>query len=378
MLKRKDKIVHDLTGGVRHLLKKNRVEHIHGTARLEGQGSIRIETGDGPSIVEAKHILLATGSVSASLPGVDIDGTTIVTSTEALSFDRVPGHLIVIGAGYIGLELGSVWRRLGARVTVLEYLDRILPGMDADIADEALKIFKRQGLDFRLGSKVTKATARKKSVRVECEGEDSIEGDRVLVAVGRKPNTEGLGLEELNVELDDRGRVRVDESFQSSVRGIYAVGDLIPGPMLAHKAMEEGTACAERIAGGYGRVNYDAIPGVVYTHPEIATVGKSEDELKEAGVPYAKGLFPFAANGRARSLGQTEGRVKILADKATDRILGVHIIGPRAGELIAEATLALECGASSEDLARTVHAHPTLSEALKESALSALGRALHH
>jgi dihydrolipoamide dehydrogenase len=377
MMGRKDRIVRDLTGGIRQLLKKYKVDHIQGTACLDGEGAVRVEAPDGTMILKAKHIVLATGSVPAALPGVEIDGQSIVTSTEALSFDRVPEHLIVIGAGYIGLEIGSVWRRLGAKVTVLEYLDRILPGMDGEIADEALKIFKRQGLEFQLGSKVTKAELMQGLVRVECEGEDSLQADRVLVAVGRQPNTGNLGLDALDVEIDDKGHIVVDENGQTSVGGVYAIGDLIPGPMLAHKAMEEGVACAERIAGGCSRVNYEAIPSVVYTHPEIATVGRSEDELEDMGREYNKGIFPFAANGRARSLGQTDGRVKILADKHTDRILGVHIIGPRAGELIGEAALAIECGASSEDLALTVHAHPTLSEALKESALAVLGRALH-
>jgi dihydrolipoamide dehydrogenase len=378
LLGRKDKIVRGLTGGVRQLLKKNKVEHIRGNAQLADQRTVKVESDDGPLTLRARHLVLATGSLPASLSGVEPDGKLVVTSTEALSFEKVPEHLVVVGAGYIGLELGSVWRRLGAQVTVLEYLDRILPGMDKEIADEALKIFGKQGLEFRLGSKVTGAKSAKNRATVECEGEDPIECDRVLVAVGRRPNTNGLGLESLDVEIDGGGRVVVDEQFQTTVPGIYAIGDLIAGPMLAHKAMEEGVACADLIAGGYGRVNYDAIPGVVFTHPEIASVGKTEEELKAESVAYRKGKFPFAANGRARSLGQTEGWVKILADEKTDRILGVHIIGPRAGELIAEATLAMACGASSEDVGRTIHAHPTLAETLKEGALTVLGRALHH
>jgi dihydrolipoamide dehydrogenase len=283
----------------------------------------------------------------------------------------------VIGAGYIGLELGSVWRRLGARVTVLEYLDRILPGMDREIASEAHKIFVKQGLEFRLGTKVVGAEATDGGALVYVEGEEPIECDRVLCAVGRLPNTDGLGLESIALRLDERGRIPVDEQFRTKVQGFYAIGDVIRGPMLAHKAEEEGIACVEQIATGYGHVNYDAIPGVVYTHPEIASVGKTEEELVETGRPYKKGVFPFSANGRARALAAIQGRVKILADAKTDRVLGVHIIGPRAGDLIAEATVAIEFGASSEDIARACHAHPTLAEVVKEAALAVAGRAIH-
>ncbi|MCA9450024.1 MAG: dihydrolipoyl dehydrogenase, partial [Candidatus Omnitrophica bacterium] len=296
------------------------------------------------------------------------------TSTEALSYPEVPKHLVVIGAGYIGLELGSVWKRLGAKVTVLEYLDRILPGMDLEISKEAYKVFRKQGLEFSLKTKVTGVSVKKTKVTIEMEGKDSIDADRVLVAVGRKPNTEGLGLEEVGVALDNRGRVEVDEDFQTNIEGIYAIGDVIRGPMLAHKAEEEGVACVEKMATGYGHVNYDAIPGVAYTHPEIASVGKTEEELKESGVSYKKGIFPFMANGRAQSLGDVEGKVKVLADADTDRILGVHIIGPRAGDLIAEAVAAIEFKASSEDMGRVVHAHPTLAEAFKEACLAAWDR----
>jgi dihydrolipoamide dehydrogenase len=289
----------------------------------------------------------------------------------------VPKHLVVIGAGYIGLEMGSVWLRLGAKVTVLEYLDRILPGMDTELAAEAQKIFAKQGMEFRLGSKVTGAKVKGKSCVVECEGADPVECDRVLLAVGRKPNTDGLGLDTIGIELDKQGRIPVDEHFASSVEGVYAIGDVIRGPMLAHKAEEEGIACVEQLVTGYGHVNYDAIPGIVYTHPEVASVGKTEEQLKAAGIEYRKGVFPFRANGRARALAQIEGTVKILADAKTDRVLGVHILGPRAGDLIAEAAVAIEFGASSEDIARSSHAHPTLAEAVKEAALAVDGRAIH-
>jgi dihydrolipoamide dehydrogenase len=309
--------------------------------------------------------------------GVAFDGDRIGTSTEALSYPDVPGHLVVIGAGYIGLELGSVWRRLGARVTVVEYLDRILPGMDAEIAAEAQHLFERQGLEFRLGSRVTGARIEGGGCVLEFVDAQPLHCDRVLVAVGRRPMTTGLGLESLGISLDVQGRIPVDERFATSADAVYAIGDVIRGPMLAHKAQEEGIACAEALAGGGGRVNYEAIPGVVYTAPEIASVGRTEDELQESGIEYRKGTFPFLANGRARALGHTEGRVKVLADRKTDRVLGVHILGPRAGDLIAEAVAAMEFGASSEDIARTCHAHPTLAEALREAALAADGRALH-
>jgi dihydrolipoamide dehydrogenase len=289
----------------------------------------------------------------------------------------VPGHVVVIGAGYIGLEMGSVWRRLGTRVTVVEYLDRILPGMDGEIAKEAHKLFAKQGLEFRLGSKVTSARREGDGCVVEIEGQEAIRCDRVLLAAGRWPNTDGLGLDAAGVEVDRRGFVLADGHFRTKVPGIYAIGDLIGGAMLAHKAEEEGIACVEHIVTGYGHVNYDAIPGVVYTHPEIASVGKTEEQLQEAGVEYAKGVFPFIGNGRARALGATEGRVKILAHKQTDRVLGVHIIGPRAGDLIAEAAVAIEFGASAEDIARSSHAHPTLAEAVKEAALGVAGRTIH-
>ncbi|MCA9426672.1 MAG: dihydrolipoyl dehydrogenase [Candidatus Omnitrophica bacterium] len=375
MLERKDKVVGQLTRGVAGLFKKNGVEPYHGQAKILEAGKVEISAqGKKKETIEAKRILIATGSVSASLPGVELDGDRVGTSTEALSYPEVPKHLVVIGAGYIGLELGSVWKRLGAKVTVLEYLDRILPGMDLEISKEAYKVFRKQGLEFSLKTKVTGVSVKKTKVTIEMEGKDSIDADRVLVAVGRKPNTEGLGLEKVGVALDNRGRVEVDEDFQTNIEGIYAIGDVIRGPMLAHKAEEEGVACVEKMATGYGHVNYDAIPGVAYTHPEIASVGKTEEELKESGVSYKKGIFPFMANGRAQSLGDVEGKVKVLADADTDRILGVHIIGPRAGDLIAEAVAAIEFKASSEDMGRVVHAHPTLAEAFKEACLAAWDR----
>jgi dihydrolipoamide dehydrogenase len=333
--------------------------------------------GAEPQSLKAKHILIATGSVSSTLLGVEIDGDRIGTSTEALAYPDVPAHLVVIGAGIIGLELGSVWLRLGAKVTVLEYLDHILPGMDTDLSKEALKVFKKQGFNFRLSSRVTAARREGNGCVVQVEGADPIACDRVLVAVGRKPYTEGLGLETAGIETDKTGRIPVDAAFRTRADGIYAIGDVIAGPMLAHKAEEEGVACVERIAAGYGHVDYDAIPSVVYTQPEIASVGKTEHELKEAGTPYRKGSFPFMANGRARALGDTSGFVKVLAHAETDRVLGVHIIGNRAGDLIAEATAAIAFGASSEDIARTCHAHPTLAEALKEAALAVDGRTLN-
>jgi len=377
MLKRKDKVVKGLTQGVAGLFKKNKITRYEGHGKLAGPGKVSVETKDGPVEIEAKNVIIATGSKVATLPGIEWDGDRIGGSTEALSYPEVPEKLVVIGAGYIGLELGSVWSRLGSKVTVLEYLDRILPGMDNEVAKEAQKILKKQGLEFQLGAKVTGAKVEGDKCVVTVEGADPIECDRVLVSVGRKPNTDDLGLETVGLELDARGRVPVDEHFQTPVEGIYAIGDVIRGPMLAHKAEEEGVACVEGIVTGYGHVNYDAIPGVAYTHPEIASVGKTEEQLQEAGIPYRKGKFPFLANGRAKALNQTEGFVKILAHEETDRVLGVHIIGPRAGDLIAEAAVAIEFGASSEDIARASHAHPTLAEVVKEAAFAVDGRAIH-
>jgi dihydrolipoamide dehydrogenase len=377
MLARKDRVVKSLTTGIAGLFKKNKITRYEGHARIEGEGKVVIRGAEGEETVHATHILIATGSSAATIPGVEIDGDRVGSSTDAIAYPEVPNRLVVIGAGYIGLELGSVWRRLGSEVIVLEYLDRILPGMDLELAKAAQKIFEKQGLKFHLGAKVTGVKALKTKAKVEIEGQDAIDCDRVLVAVGRKPNTEGLGLDSVGIELDKRGCIPVNDHFETSVPGLYAIGDVIRGPMLAHKAEEEGVACVERMATGYGHVNYDAIPGVCYTHPEIASVGKTEEQLQEEGVQYRKGKFPFMANGRAKALNQTDGFVKILADKETDRILGVHIIGPRAGDLIAEAAAAIEFGATSEDVARTSHAHPTLAEVMKEAALGVDNRSLN-
>jgi dihydrolipoamide dehydrogenase len=377
MLARKDSVVSSLTQGVAHLFKKNGVTRYQGRGRIAGAGRVVVDGADGETALEAKHVVIATGSKPAPLRNVSFDGEYVGTSTEALSYREVPKHLIVVGAGYIGLELGSVWRRLGARVTVLEYLERILPGMDSEVAQEAERIFERQGIEFKLGAAVTGARRDGETVTVELEGGQTVVGDRVLVAIGRLPNTDGLGLDSVGIELDPRGRVPVDDRFRTYVPGVYAIGDVIRGPMLAHKAEEEGIACVEGIATGHCHVNYDAIPGIVYTHPEIASVGRTEDELKQQKVPYRKGVFPFLANGRARALGTIEGRIKMLAHQETDRILGVHVIGPRAGDLIAEAAVAIEFGASAEDIARSSHAHPTLAEAMKEAALAVDRRAIH-
>lgn len=377
MMARKDKAVKQLAGGIDHLFKKNKIARYLGVGRFAGPGRVSVAATEGPIELAAKHILIATGSVPASLAGVEFDGDRVGTSTEALAYPEVPGHLVVIGAGAIGLELGSVWRRLGAKVTVLEYLDRILPEMDAEIAAEALKIFKRQGLEFQLGSRVTAARATTTGAVVSAEGREDLTCDRVLVAVGRRAFTGGLGLDAIGLTVDRRGMIDVDEHFRTSVAGVYAIGDCIRGPMLAHKAQEEGIACVEYIATGYGHVNYEAVPSVVYTQPEVASVGRSEEQLKAAGVKYKKGVFPYVASGRAMAIGHTEGRVKVLADAATDRILGVHIIGVHAGDLIAEAAVAIEFAATSEDLARCTHAHPTLSECVKEAAAAVDGRAIY-
>lgn len=376
VLKRKDSVVGMLTKGIDGLFRKNKVTRYTGVARFQGPGEVVVE-GKDSALLKARHFIIATGSQSAPLKGVELDGDRIGTSTEALSFPDVPPHLVVIGAGYIGLELSCVWQRFGAQVTVLEFLDRILPGMDDEIAAEAQKIFTKQGLKFQLGTRVTAARRKGDKCVVEREGAEPIECDRVLLAVGRRPNTEGLGLETAGITLDEKGRIPVNDHFATNVPGIYAIGDVIRGPMLAHKAEEEGVACAEFIAKGHGHVDYNTIPGVVFTHPEIATVGKTEAQLKQEGIEYRKGIFPFMASGRARTLGETDGRIKVLAHAKTDRVLGVHIIGPHAGELIAEAAAAMAFGASSEDIARVCHAHPTLSEALKEAALAVDGRAIH-
>ena len=378
MMKRKEDVVATLAKGIEALLAKNKVTRYRGSGRLAGAGRVEVMAADGTAtVVESQRIVLAVGSRSVVLPGVDVDGRFVGTSTEALAFDAVPGHLVVIGGGYIGLELGTVWRRLGAKVTVLEYADRILTGIDAEIATEALTLFRKQGLDIRLGAKVKRARADGNGAVVECEGQDPIRCDRVLAATGRKPATDAIGLETVGIATDPRGFIPVDSQFRTAAPGIWAIGDCIPGPMLAHKAEEDGVACAEAIAGRWSHVDYDLVPAVVFTHPEIAAVGKTEEQLVAAGVAFKKGTFPFRANGRARTINETTGRVKVLADAATDRVLGIHIIGPAAGDLIGEAAAALSFGATAEDIARVCHAHPTLPEALKEAAMAVSGTAIH-
>lgn len=377
MLGRKEQIVSGLTKGIDGLFKRAGIARFMGTGKIVAAGQVEVQQESGETLLIAKNIIIATGSKVALIPGVTPDGDRIGTSTEALSYTSVPKHLVVIGGGYIGLEMSSVWRRLGAQVTVLEFLDRILPGLDNEIAAEAFKILKKQGFEFQLGTQVKSARVEGKKCIVEHSAGEPIVCDRVLLAVGRQPFTEGLGLETVGVELDERKRIKVNTHWQTNVPGIYAIGDCTPGPMLAHKAEEEGAAVAEYIATGYGHVNYDVIPAVVYTHPEIASVGKTEEQLKEAGIEYKKGNFPFRANSRARTLNDVEGFIKVLADAQTDRVLGVHIIGPRAGDMIAEGAVAMEFGASSEDIARSCHAHPTLSEGLKEAAMAVTGKPIH-
>jgi dihydrolipoamide dehydrogenase len=382
MLRRKDDVVKTLTGGIAGLFKKNKITPVYGQGRLVGPGKVSVKKSDGGQAeLEAPAVLLATGSEPAPLPPLPFDGERVVSSTEALNFDRVPEHLIVVGGGYIGLELGSVWARLGAKVTVLEFLPRILALSDAELAGLAHRFLQRQGLTFHLETRVTACEKKKGTVIVKADAggkEQRFEGDRVLVAVGRRPYTEGLGLAEAGVTVDaPSGRVQVDEHFQTNLQGVYAIGDLIAGPMLAHKASEEGIAVVERLAGHKTHVNYLTIPSVIYTHPELASVGLTEDQLKAEGREFRVGKFPFSASGRARCLDETEGLVKVLADPRTDRVLGVHILGPRASELIAECVLAMEYAASAEDIARTCHAHPTLSEAVGEAARAAWTAALH-
>jgi dihydrolipoamide dehydrogenase len=378
MMKRKDDVVGALAKGIEALLAKNKVVRYRGTGRLAGPGRVEVTAADGgKTAVEAPRIILAVGSESVVLPGIEADGRLVGTSTEALSFDAVPAHLVVIGGGYIGLELGSVWRRLGAKVTVLEYADRILTGIDQEIAAEALALFRKQGLEIHLGAKVKSARAVGAGCVVEVEGLPSLECDRVLAATGRRPATDDLGLETVGIAADKRGWIPVDDHFRTTASGVWAIGDCIPGPMLAHKAEEDGVACVNGMTGGWSHVDYDLVPAVVFTHPEIAAVGKMEDQLVAAGVAYKKGVFPFRANGRARTINDTTGKVKVLADAATDRVLGVHIIGPAAGDLIGEAAAAMNFGATAEDIARVCHAHPTLPEALKEAALAVAGQAIH-
>ena len=381
MMARKDKIVKDLTGGVAFLMKKNKVTHIEGKGRLLSANQVEVTgAGGAKQILETSNVMLATGSVVNELPSVPYDGQRVISSTEALSLSEVPKHLLVIGGGVIGLELGSVWNRLGAKVTILEYADRLCPTMDTQMTKRLEMIMGKQGLEFMFQVKVTGSKVGKSSVTLEYEelkdgSKKSIEGDVVLVATGRKPFSEGLGLDEAGVTKDKRGFVQVDEHLRTNVPGVFAVGDLIPGPMLAHKAEEEGVAVAETIAGHAGHVNYETVPSVVYTWPEMASVGASEDELKERGVQYKVGTFMFAPNGRAKAMGMTDGLCKVIADSETDRLLGVHIVGPRASDMIAEAVVAMEFGGSAEDLARSFHAHPTLSEVLREAALNVDKRA---
>ncbi|MGE0768792.1 MAG: dihydrolipoyl dehydrogenase [Hyphomicrobiaceae bacterium] len=383
MLQFKDEGVTGNVNGVAYLFKKNKIASFHGTGRIVAAGRVEVAlAAGGAETLAAKSIVIATGSDVATLPGIEIDEAQVVSSTGAIALQAVPAKLLVVGAGVIGLELGSVWRRLGSEVTVVEYLDRILPGMDGEVAKQFQRLLEKQGFKFRLGQKVTALAKDASGCTVTVEpaaggSAETLAADVVLVAIGRVPYTGGLGLEAVGVKLDKRGRVEIDGHFATSVPGIYAIGDAVAGPMLAHKAEEEGVALAEQLAGQAGHVNYGVIPGVVYTTPEVATVGKTEEELKAEGRAYSVGKFPFTANGRAKVNRTSDGFVKVLADAATDRVLGVHIVGPQAGELIAEAAVLMEFGGSAEDLARTCHAHPTLAEATKEAALAVAKRAIH-
>ena len=379
MMGHKDKVVKDNTSGIEYLFRKHKIDWIKGRGRIKAAGQVSVE---GAGDFTAKNIIIATGSESMPLAGVTVDEKRIVSSTGALTLAEVPKSMAVIGGGYIGLEMGSVWQRLGAEVTVVEFLDRILPGMDGEVSKQMQRILAKQGMKFKIGTKVTSAKTEGAQVALTLEpaaggAAEKILTDIVLLAIGRRPFTEGLGLEEAGVKLDERKRIAVGHNFETNVKGIFAIGDVIAGPMLAHKAEEEGVVCAEMIAGQSGHINYDAIPGVVYTWPEAASVGKTEEQLIGMNVKYKVGKFPFTANGRARAMADTDGFVKILADAATDRVLGAHILGPDAGTIIAELVLAIEFGASSEDIARTSHAHPTLNEAVKEAALAVDGRPIH-
>jgi len=380
MMARKEQVVEELTGNVRKLLEGNNIEIFKGTARLAGEDRVEVrqDTGSGrkktAQILQAKSIILATGSTPVQVPGLEFDGKRIVTSTEALEFKTVPKHLGIVGGGYVGLELGSVWLRLGAKVTVVEMLSQIATTMDGQVGRTLDRILRKQGLDIRLNTRVSGAKIQKNNVRVTLENKDKKETlscDRLLVSVGRRPLTQNLGLEDVGVKTDAKtGHVLVDESYRTNIPSVYAIGDLIPGPMLAHKASAEGIAAVECIAGLPGEVNYDAIPAVVYTWPEVASVGLTEEQVKERNIPYCVGTYPFSGAGRARCMGEKDGFVKLIAHSKTDRILGVHIIGPRAADMIAECVLAIEFGASSEDIARTVHGHPTFAEALQEAAMA--------
>ena len=384
MMSRKNEVVRTLTKGVEGLFKKNKVDYLIGAGTITGPDEVTVKPSDGSDTrtLKADNIIVATGSDIARLPGVEIDEERIVSSTGALGLSTVPETMVVIGGGYIGLEMGSVWRRLGTRVTVVEFLDQILPGMDGEVGKQMMRILRKQGMEFKLGTKVTSAERTEGGVRLTIEpvagGEaESLEADVVLVSVGRRPYTDALGLDDVGVERDERGFIKVDQQFQTNVAGIFAIGDVIGGKMLAHKAEEEGVAVAELIAGQAGHVNYEAIPGIVYTWPEVASVGRTEEQLKEEKLDYRVGKFPFTANARARCNADTEGFVKILADAKTDRILGAHIVGPEAGDLIQELVVAMEFGGSAEDVARSSHGHPGLSEALKEAAFAVAGRAIH-
>ncbi len=382
MMASKNKSVQALTKGIEFLFKKNKVTYLKGKGVLFSENDVVVYEGEKKTSYKSKNIVIATGSVPSSLPGIDIDEKNIISSTGALELKEVPKNLIVIGAGVIGLEMGSVWSRLGSKVTVVEYLDHITPGMDKDVSNEFQKILTKQGFEFKLNSKVTSVSNKGNQVEVTFENrqtskKENLLADKVLVAVGRKPYTEGLSLNKLGVKKDQQGRLEVNEKLQTSVKNIYAIGDVIKGPMLAHKAEEEGIAVAEIIAGQAGHVNYDVIPGVIYTSPEVAVIGKTEEQLKAENINYKVGKFPFLANSRAKVNNETDGFVKILADSKTDRVLGVHMIGPHTGDMIAEMALAMEFGASSEDIARTCHAHPTHTEAVKEAALAIEKRAIH-
>ncbi|MER8365188.1 dihydrolipoyl dehydrogenase [Mesorhizobium sp. M1348] len=385
MMAHKDATVTANVNGVAFLFKKNKIDSFRGTGKVVAAGKVSVTSDDGKvEEIETKNIVIATGSDVAGIPGVkvDFDEKVIISSTGALSLDKVPGHLVVVGGGVIGLELGSVWARLGAKVTVVEFLDTILGGMDGEIAKQFQRLLSKQGFEFRLGAKVTGVAKAKKGATVTFEpvkggAAETIEADAVLIATGRRAYSDALGLKDAGVDVDERGRVKTDGHLRTNVPGIYAIGDVIAGPMLAHKAEDEGVAVAETIAGQVGHVNYEVIPSVVYTTPEIASVGKTEEELKKAGIDYKAGKFPFSANGRARAMLHTDGFVKILADKASDRVLGVHIVGFGAGEMIHEAAVLMEFGGSSEDLARTCHAHPTMSEAVKEAALATFFKPIH-
>ncbi|MBL8711756.1 MAG: dihydrolipoyl dehydrogenase [Alphaproteobacteria bacterium] len=382
MMTHKDKVVAANTQGITFLFKKNKVDHLVGTGTITGAGTVEINGKDGKKTVTAKNIVIATGSESTPLNGVTVDEKQIVSSTGSLALEKIPATMAVIGGGVIGLELGSVWQRLGTKVTVIEFMDRLLPGSDLEVSKEMKKLMTKQGMELKLSTKVTGAQTSKDKVTLTLEpanggAAEKLEVENVLLSIGRRPYTQGLGLEKAGVKVDNRGRVEIDDHFQTNVKGIYAIGDVVRGAMLAHKAEDEGVVVAEIIAGQSGHINYDAIPSVVYTFPEVATVGKTEEQLKEAGIEYRAGKFPFMANGRARAMAAIDGFVKILADAKTDRVLGCHIVGPEAGTLIAEVALAMEFGASAEDIARTCHAHPTLNEVVKEAALAVDGRPIH-